>query len=255
MPFRRLGEPFRGLGRGLGAPRGGGLPTLTFGEIGGATGWWDASVPATLFTDAGVTPVSANGDLVYRMNDRSGGAGNRYMEQAVAASRMTYRTNRQNGLSGLESVSSDSMAVTIALSNFIANNEAFFFMVYKLNTTGGQILNDPSYYIGFQISAANTLTFQNWDGAYNPITISFTNNVPLVICGWHSGGNIYLQKNLESPVSAASGNTTLLTGFLTINRSSATLDFYEAGVGNQAVLQADREALIRGAINKWGITT
>lgn len=63
----------------------------------GATlaGWWDFGDATTLFTDAGTTQVSADGQAIYQANDKSGN--NRHAVQATLANRPTYKVNIRNG--------------------------------------------------------------------------------------------------------------------------------------------------------------
>lgn len=59
--------------------------------------WLDFSDPSTLYTDAGITNVSADGDLIYRAADKSGN-GHHY-NQGSSSLRPAYKTGIQNGLS------------------------------------------------------------------------------------------------------------------------------------------------------------
>ena len=58
--------------------------------------WLDASDETTLYTDAGTTAVTTDGDSVYQWNDKSGN-GN-HLLQATAANRPTYQTLEQGGI-------------------------------------------------------------------------------------------------------------------------------------------------------------
>lgn len=60
-------------------------------------GWWDFSDPASLYTDAGVTPVNADGQAIYRAADKSGNA--EHMQITTAVMRPTYKVALVNGLS------------------------------------------------------------------------------------------------------------------------------------------------------------
>lgn len=74
------------------------LDTVASGlPITGATNWYDGSDATSMFTDAGTTQVSANNDLIYQWNDKSGNA--RHATQTTSGSRPQYKTNVQNGLS------------------------------------------------------------------------------------------------------------------------------------------------------------
>jgi hypothetical protein len=67
-------------------------------DVSGLVGWWDFSDATTMFTDDGVTPVSLDGALIYRINDKSASGAN--LTQATEAERPSYETNLQNSLSG-----------------------------------------------------------------------------------------------------------------------------------------------------------
>lgn len=59
--------------------------------------WWDCSDATQMFTDAGTTPVSSDGQGIYRLGDKSGNS--RYVEQETEANRPLYKVNIQNELS------------------------------------------------------------------------------------------------------------------------------------------------------------
>ena len=66
-------------------------------DIAGLALWIDFSDATKLFTDAGTTPVSSDGDAIYQANDKSGN--NRHITQSTSGARPAYKTNVQNGLS------------------------------------------------------------------------------------------------------------------------------------------------------------
>jgi hypothetical protein len=80
--------------------------------------WFDFSDPATMFTDAGVTPVSGDGDKIYRINDKSGN--DNHASQPSEANRPLYKTGIQNSLSmGLGDGSDDIITFTnLSLTDF-----------------------------------------------------------------------------------------------------------------------------------------
>ena len=77
------------------SPRGG--AAWTPANISGCFLWLDFSDPNTLFTDAGITKVSNNGDAIYQANDKSGNSN--HAIQSTEANRPLYMTNIQNSLS------------------------------------------------------------------------------------------------------------------------------------------------------------
>ena len=76
---------------------GGGAAPWTPASITGLKLWIDFSDADTLFTDAGTTKVSADGDAIYQANDKSGNSFN--FTQATLGSRPLYKTNIINSLS------------------------------------------------------------------------------------------------------------------------------------------------------------
>jgi hypothetical protein len=64
-----------------------------------AVAWWDFGDPDSLYTDNGVSLVAANNDSVYLALDKSGNSN--HFIQATSSARPLYKTNYQNGLSGI----------------------------------------------------------------------------------------------------------------------------------------------------------
>ena len=69
--------------------------------VSGAALWLDGADSSSLFTDAGVTPVKVNGDLVYQWSDKSGNS--RHATQTTSANRPTWvpPASGRNGLGAL----------------------------------------------------------------------------------------------------------------------------------------------------------
>jgi hypothetical protein len=76
-----------------------GAAAWTPASIAGLVAWYDFSDANTLFTDAGSTKVSADGDLIYQANDKSGN--NYHISQATSAQRPLYKTGIQNSLASM----------------------------------------------------------------------------------------------------------------------------------------------------------
>lgn len=87
--------------RGLITPLGRGIQRVSTAfsptDIAGCQLWLDISDATTLFTDAGTTPVSSDGDAIYQVNDKSGNSNN--ATQATSGNRPLYKVNIQNSLS------------------------------------------------------------------------------------------------------------------------------------------------------------
>ncbi len=66
-------------------------------NVSGLVAWYDFSDAATLFTDAGTTQVSADGQSIYQANDK--GSNGHNVAQTVVGQRPVYKVNIQNGKS------------------------------------------------------------------------------------------------------------------------------------------------------------
>ena len=240
----------------------GGIPTKT--PLQAATlpaGWWDASDATTLYQDAGTTLVTADGQACQQMNDKSGNS--RHFSGAGTA-RPLYKTARVNGKSTLLFDGTNDVMTAAAISNFIANNAYTFIGVCKpaaLDQNSATIYNndvfycDASGYIGYFMKSAPTGHIYNWDGNQD----STTNTIPAAGTAWlvvarHSGGNIISAINQGAENSAASGNTSTLTGALQIGGRVAftNLDWCELAVWNVVLSAADIAAVANLMKQKWG---
>jgi hypothetical protein len=91
---RKRGEERMVVLRPSGVP----APPFTPLSIPGLVAWYDFSDPTSLYTDAGATLVSADGQAIYQANDKSGN-GN-HLTQAAGANRPLYKVNVLNGKAG-----------------------------------------------------------------------------------------------------------------------------------------------------------
>lgn len=97
-----------------------------------AGAWYDPSDLSSMFTDDGVTNVTAAGQAVYRINDKSGN-GN-HLIQATAAARPLYKT--AGGLHWLEFDGTDDK-MTVGTIVLTQPNTIYF--AHKQTTTGGSL--------------------------------------------------------------------------------------------------------------------
>ena len=225
-----------------------------FSEYTGATGWWDVSDIDTLWQDAGVTPVTANNDPLYRMDDKIGLAGNRYMDRDTGD--YVYLTNQQNGLPMARKPGAQKFA-SLAISNFISASEAFLFIVFTPNSpsTGEVFFQDASGYFGMFHNANNKAQLRNYVPPYGySDEVDVASGQAVLLTAWHAGGVVYMQKNGETVVAGdASGNTQVLTGNLEIFRTNGGNSLVgEAGIANQYD-EDEKNSLVASLLTKWGI--
>ncbi len=109
---------------------GGGYSPLALFAAGEKGGWYDPSDPSTMFKDtAGTIPVTADGDRVARINDKSGN-GN-HATQATTAARPLYKTS--GGLSWLLFDGIDDFLATSAVDCTATDKMSVFAGVRKLS--------------------------------------------------------------------------------------------------------------------------
>jgi hypothetical protein len=94
--------------------------------------WYDFSNPALLFTDAGTTPVSADGDLIYKANDKSGN--NRHLTQSVSGQRPSYKINILNSkpIGRFWGSFNNTFTImnTVSIAHSIGTGNFYFIVVY-----------------------------------------------------------------------------------------------------------------------------
>lgn len=104
--------------------------------VSGAALWLDGSVQTSLFTDAGTTGVSSNGDLIYQWNDLSGN--NRHSIQATSGSRPTW-VAPAFGKNGLGVVAFNG-SQWVGLAYAITGNFTLFVVFKNNDTANGSVI-------------------------------------------------------------------------------------------------------------------
>jgi hypothetical protein len=126
---RRILTPVMGVARQRVA--GGFTPT----DIAGCKLWLDFSDAATLFTDAGSTLVSADGQAIYQVNDKSGQA--KHATQTTPESRPLYKVNIKNGLSvSLYDGTNDFLNIPNNIGISGSDNRTFYIVFYYDDDSG-----------------------------------------------------------------------------------------------------------------------
>lgn len=145
--------------------------------VSGAALWLAGDDSSTLFTDAGVTPVKVNGDLVYQWNDKSGNS--RHATQTTSGNRPTW-VPPASGRNGLGAVSFNGSSNYIDRSAGAATQFSGNFTLecwIKLNAAATQSIFDTRvsetspYGNGFVIAANTSNQFLFYQGG-NQITSS-----------------------------------------------------------------------------------
>ena len=115
-------------------------------DIAGCQLWLDFSDASTLFTDAGITRVQNDGDLIYQANDKSGNG--KHLTQSIEANRPKYKTGIKNGLStGLfEATDALDFSDTTPFDGGLDYTILIAFYINTLRNYNHLLAGDPGYF-------------------------------------------------------------------------------------------------------------
>ncbi len=215
--------------------------------------WFDFSDPSSMFTDAGVTPVSGDGDKIYQINDKSGNGVN--AAAPLDNRRPRYKVNIQNGLSVGMADGSDGMSFSPSAASSDQTIAAVFYpasnsinqIVFDFNNTNFMLwLNESGYYQG-----------NDWVGfTSTPLTA----DAQLIIIVYDS---LYstLYKNAGSGEqesgdrrNAMGGTSAIFARYDTGGYNMVNTSWIgEIAIYSQALSEPDRNILEVYFNNKWGI--
>jgi len=163
-----------------------------------------------------------------------------------------------SGVLGFEVVGSISgesgLISTGALSTFIANNAGYVIAsVSFTNITGSNAsiwLNDTVWtdngsFVGVFGKATETINAYNWDGNADTASLSANHNVPLVVEWRHESGTLGLRLNLGTEQTAASGNTSTMTGTFRVlgNNGNTSAKIFELATFNSVPSNGVRDQI------------
>ena len=221
----------------------------------GLTSWLDASNAGQMFTDnPGTINVSADGQAVAFFDDLSP-IGNNYIQNTLGF-RPLYKTNRQNGKSGLLFQGTDDLMTSNIYTSFYSLAARTSIMVLNIISAANGLWGDASGYSGVYVAAPDAVRFYNYDGINDIVDVDPQSGA-VVISTWHDSGNIYIQRNnatIGGPV--ASGNIALANLAQQIGSTAGlfgNFDLYEMATYNVGLSTVDRGLLVTALKNKWGI--
>lgn len=179
------------------------------------TGWWDPSDLSTMWQDtAGTVPVTADGDLVARIDDKSGNGRN--FTQSTSGARPVYKTS--GGLHWLEFAGSGDWMINSATLATLYGSTTFNAVVSarpeSITTSTTPILapavlhgDEGAVTVGW--AATSLIGVSNFDGSTDFVSVANTLSTDLVVFARHESGTLYLSRNsVFVDASTASGNTS-----------------------------------------------
>jgi len=232
-------------------------------DISGCLLWYDFSDANYLFTDAGSTKVSSDGDAIYQVNDKSGN--NYHGVQTTLASRPLYKTGIQNSKSiarfdGVANGSHFNISMTATSGSFTMiacfyDNVTGVTHIPKglFDTQTGRLIFLPQttdgsgkigWYDGSYKSIA-TVTHQTW-GIRSWVLNSGTSNGVVYLNGSSLGNAAYSAKAIGGRVRLCAFQDTLANYLL-------AADMCEVVLYHSALSDTDRGKVETYLNNKWAI--
>lgn len=213
--------------------------------------WYDPSDLATLFQDtAGTVPVTADGQAVARVNDKSGGG--RHLTQATAANRPLYRTDGTlhwldldgandflASAAGSTIAQPDTQIAAVLFENGAASQGTIFDGGATDQIMGAEGANNYRMYAGSNVSG----------GARNAAAH--------VLFGFFSGAASTLKVD-GAQIIAANAGTASLVGALYLGCYGGSVQFlngrfYGGGIVPRALTAAEESGLLAHLNGKAGI--
>ena len=228
--------------------------------VSGAALWLDGADSSTLFTDAGTTVVTSNGQLVYQWNDKSGNS--RHATQATSGNRPTWLSpaNGQNGLGAIRfsalyhNLINSTLPISQPFTVFcrVRNNSTNSYpAIFDASSSGSgnravlfarriDATNKPSAYAGTVV------------GFGSAMSVSYTNyNLGTVFNGSNSVASF---NGTETTINPGTFGGT--TGYMLSNSADSNVVFYgdicELIVYPSALSSSDRSAIVSYLNQKWG---
>jgi hypothetical protein len=169
--------------------------------------WWDFSDADTLYKDAGITKVSADGDFIYQINDKSGKGNNG--SQVSSSYQPIYKTNIQNGKS-VGRFDNDYLSFSNRLTTI--RTAYFVFSDTENGVTGLKrfLLGDSSTYHWHRSQDANYSKRPYFDAVYNYASPNLRN-------GAVYRNNISVSPTADYPLSTIHLTTVVATGDVAAN--------------------------------------
>ena len=224
--------------------------------VSGAALWLDGADSSSLFTDAGVTPVKVNGDLVYQWNDKSGNS--RHATQTTSGNRPTWvpPASGRNGLGAL-AFNGSSQWINFTTQS-LASCTAF--IVYQQNdlTNGSVLIGNglggssgwPNYLAATSNTAFNVNNVQANDPRTNGTQWDYST---FKYNG--STGTVTSYSNSSSGTSATGASGSL--SIASIGYYSSTQYITDGKIGEiiiypSALSDSDRTSVVNYIKAKWG---
>ena len=241
----------------MSAPRGGALWTPA--SISGLKLWLDFGDPDYLFTDAGTTKVSADGDAIYQANDKSGNG--YHAVQSTSSYRPAYKTAIKNGLSTAYFDGTDRNMLVSGFNSIMQAVPWTLFVVYMTSdkTRSQNIFGVKAaiyYGHGLSIYNSNLVLLSKAASGISMTAAAFDNSTWGLVTGRVSNGDSAMYKNSASATTSTASSSTQ-AGSCYVGSAGTTFDYlgYLAELihYDSSLSDANRNAVETYLNNKWAI--
>jgi len=211
---------------------------------------WDFSDPTTLYTDAGITNVTADGDAIYQANDMSGN-GN-HLVQVTLGARPIYKVNIRNG----RSIGRFDGARTMSKSMNQTTTQTAFIVAVKTSGAGNQWLyNWNNGNAGLLTQASNTWQYYSNEAAGATVISAATTVFDTVVLSWSSAS--VLRGGMDGGAlttldPSTVNNTAVILGGIG-GSPSFIGDVAEFVIYDSTLSNANIDIVGRYLANKWGL--
>lgn len=195
-----------------------------------------------LTADTGITQA---GGVVSQWDDQSGN-GNNFTASSTAQPAFSSSDAAFGSRPVLTWDGSNDVMTGPALSAFVANNAYTVFAVVNVTTIhtstvnfelNDAIVGESGGLFALYLRSTPTIGIYNWDGNRDTAATSISTATTFIVTARHASGSLGIRINEGSETTAASGNTTGLTGTVTLGKSSST-QFYGGKISEVIILNS-----------------
>lgn len=189
--------------------------------------------------------IGQTGGVVDQWGDLSGNSNN-YVSTLTARPAYTAVDATFANRSTLTWDGSNDVMTGPALSSLITVSDFTIFIVFSVVSISTNTANfeqnvalfaDSGGLLNVYLRSTPTAGVYNWDGNRDTGTAAISLNTPTILTARHSGGNLGFRVNGGSEVTAASGNTTSLTGTTVLGRrGDAAAAFLNGKIAEMCIL-------------------
>ena len=208
--------------------------------------------------------ITLNGSTVSQWSDQSG-CGNHWTQGSV-----TRQPTYGGAGNGVDFDGSDNAMSGPILSNLITASACTIFIVFSADAAGTNsgsswlntaLIGQGSAFFGIHLKSAPSVHIFNWDGSDDSASTGISLTTRTIVTARHGGGTIGIRVNDGSETTAASGNTTTISGATELGRGNGSDTYcfngkiYEVVIYNTLLSDAN-QALIRGYLaRRNGVST